>query len=92
MSVGSPGSKMLGNDKGERAQVKQRRTHRLKGYSQRRGVYQTGCRWDIVPDDSSPTGWLTTGYLHTYDPSKVAVSDDDVEPTCKLCRRAEGLS
>ena len=55
-------------------------------------VAQTSCRWDVVPSDKSPTGWLPTGYLHTYDTSRVAIANDDAEPTCKLCRRAEGLS
>ncbi len=71
--------------------MRQRRRHSLKGYSEQRGVYRTSCQWDIVPDDESPTGWLTTGYLHTYDPSTVAIAEDGAEPTCKLCRRAEGL-
>lgn len=77
---------------GKDSQLKQRKTDRLKSYSMRGVVYQTSCGWDIVPSDKSPTGWLTTGYVHTYDPSKVAIADDDTEPTCKLCRRAERLS
>ncbi len=71
--------------------MRQPRTHRLKGYSPRRGTYRTGCGWEVVRSDESPTGWLTTGYVHTYDPSRVVIADADAEPTCRLCRRAEGL-